>query len=167
METSWSTSKRMLPTDWNWHVASLSPPLPSLKCDNSCMGQPRVWNTFTGRISRMETSKASGFLSRQIPLSDIQQANILISNSTPPRACLTDFGFMTMVLDPGQPMSCSVGLEGGTLGFMSPELSIPSKFGTEDSIPTPEGDIYAFSSVIFQVNEQGLLYRSFLIFPRS
>ena len=77
-----------------------------------------------------------------------------MSNGTPPRACLADFGFMTMVLDPGQPMSCSASLEGGTLTFMSPELLVPSKFGMKDSIPTPEADIYAFGLVIFQAREQ-------------
>ena len=77
-----------------------------------------------------------------------------MSNHTPPRPCLADFGFVTMVLDPAQPMSCSAQLEGGTLTFMSPELLVPSKFGMKDSVPTSEGDIYAFGLVIFQVCEQ-------------
>ena len=87
-----------------------------------------------------------------------------MSNHVPPRACLADFGFMTMVLDPVQPMSCSAQLEGGTLTFMSPELLVPSKFGMKDSIPTPEGDIYAFGLVTFQVCEQDLGYRLFFYF---
>jgi len=77
-----------------------------------------------------------------------------MSNDNPPRACLADFGFMTMVLDPGQPISCSAQLEGGTAMFMSPELLVPSKFGFAESIPTPEADIYAFGLVIYQVCEQ-------------
>jgi len=84
-------------------------------------------------------------------LFNVQQANVLMSNGSPPRACLADFGFMTMVLDPGQPMSCSAQLQGGTLMFMSPELLTPSKFGSTESVPTPEGDIYAFGLVIYQV----------------
>ena len=80
-----------------------------------------------------------------------QQANILMSNDDPPRACLADFGFMTMVLDPGQPMCCSAQLEGGTVMFMSPELLVPSMFGFTESIPTPEADVYAFGLVIHQV----------------
>ena len=76
-----------------------------------------------------------------------------MSNDTPPRACLADFGFMTMVLNPSQPMSCSAQLEGGTRVFMSPELLMPSKFGMEDSVPTPEADVYAFGMVILQVRE--------------
>ena len=72
-----------------------------------------------------------------------------MSNDMPPRACLADFGFMTMVRD--DPMSDSAQLEGGTLMFMSPELLAPQNFGMKHSIPTPQSDIYAFGLVIFQV----------------
>jgi len=74
-----------------------------------------------------------------------------MSNGSPPRACLADFGFMTMVLDPSKPMSCSAQLQGGTLMFMSPELLMPSKFGSTEAVPTPEADIFAFGLVIYQV----------------
>jgi len=74
-----------------------------------------------------------------------------MSNDSPPRACLADFGFMTMVLDPNKPMSCSAQLEGGTITFMSPELLVPSVFGVKNPFPTPEADIYAFGLVILQV----------------
>ncbi|KAF9643108.1 kinase-like protein [Thelephora ganbajun] len=90
---------------------------------------------------------------------DIKGANILMSNHTPPRACLADFGFMTMVLDPHRPMSCSAQLEGGTVTFMSPELLMPSHFGIKDSVPTPQADIYAFGLVIFQVLTGELPFR--------
>ena len=85
-----------------------------------------------------------------------------MSNDTPPRACLADFGFMTMVLDPDHPMSCSAQLEGGTLMFMSPELLAPQNFGMKHSIPTPQSDVYAFGLVIFQVrgNDYGHKNRS-------
>jgi len=89
-----------------------------------------------------------------ISLSDIGQANILMTNDTPPRACLADFGFMTMVLDPNHPMSCSAQLEGGTMTFMAPELVAPTKFGLKESTPTRQADIYAFGLVIFQVYEE-------------
>jgi len=98
---------------------------------------------------------------------DFQQANILMSNDSPPRACLADFGFMTMVLDPRQPMSCSAQLEGGTVMFMSPELLVPSRFGFTESIPTPEADIYAFGLVIYQVCDHDRSTHSLLIFSRS
>ena len=84
-----------------------------------------------------------------------------MSNDMPPRACLADFGFMTMVLDPAQPMSCSARLEGGTMTFMSPELLVPSGFGLQDSVPTPEADVYALGLVIFQVCEHDRLHRPF------
>ena len=84
-----------------------------------------------------------------------------MSNDNPPRACLADFGFMTMVLDPGQPMSCSAQLEGGTMMFMPPELLVPSKFGLKVSLPTPEADIYAFGLVIYQVCERDRGYPLF------
>ena len=77
-----------------------------------------------------------------------------MSNDTPPRACLADFGFMTMVLDPKQSLSCSAQLEGGTTAFMSPELLVPSKFNSTDSVPTQKSDIYAFGLVVYQVRTQ-------------
>jgi len=82
-----------------------------------------------------------------------------MSNDTPSRACLADFGFMTMILDPVRQMACSAQLEGGTTAFMSPELLVPSKFGFQDSVPTPQADVYAFGLVIFQVCDQDREYR--------
>ncbi|KAF9647778.1 kinase-like protein [Thelephora ganbajun] len=82
---------------------------------------------------------------------DLKGTNILVSNDTPPRACLADFGFMAMVLDPNHPMSCSTELGGGTMKFMSPELLAPLTFGIKDSLPIPQADIYALGLVIFQV----------------
>jgi hypothetical protein len=105
-------------------------------------------------VSRTGTSKGSVPLGCATdPSFDIQQSHILMSNDTPPRACLTGFGLMTMVLDPNQPMPCSAQLEGGTMMFMSPELLVPSKFGRSYSVPTPETDTYAFGLVIFQVRK--------------
>ena len=75
-----------------------------------------------------------------------------MSNHNPPRACLADFGFTTMDLDPR--LSDSAGLEGGTVMFMSPELLMPGKFGCTESAPTKEADIYAFGLVIWQVCEK-------------
>lgn len=74
-----------------------------------------------------------------------------MSNDTPPRACLADLGFMTMVLDPDRPMSCSTNLNSGTLMFMLPELLAPQRFGAKNPTPTPQSDVYAFGLVIFQV----------------
>lgn len=74
-----------------------------------------------------------------------------MTNDTPPKACLADFGFTTMVLDPYNPMSSSFKLEGGTMMFMAPELLAPSKYGLKNAVPTREGDVYAFGLVILQV----------------
>jgi len=88
---------------------------------------------------------------RSIPLLTCTQANILVSNETPPRALLADFGFMMVVPEPAQPMAHSAELEGGAMTFMSPELLIPDGPGTEAAVPTLQVDIYAFGLVIFQV----------------
>ena len=85
-----------------------------------------------------------------------------MTNDTPPKACLADFGFMTMVLDPQNPMSGTT-LQGGTLAFMAPELLAPSRFGLKNANPTQEGDIYAFGLVILQVF--ALCRRCLLVFP--
>ena len=81
-----------------------------------------------------------------------------MSNDSPPRACLADFGFMAAVPDPAQQIAHSAQLEGGTMTFMAPELLIPEEFDKKDAIPTPQSDIYAFGLVVFQVREQGYGY---------
>jgi len=97
---------------------------------------------------------------------DIYQSNILMSNDTPPHACLADFGFMSVVPDPSQ-KSRSIRLESGAMTFMSPELLIPEEFGRKCAEPTPQSDIYAFGLVIFQVCRQDYRYLplSCLLFP--
>ena len=48
------------------------------------------------------------------------------------------------------------------MAFMAPELLVPWKFGREDSVPTPEADIYAFGFVVLQVSRRAHRYRSFV-----
>jgi len=84
-----------------------------------------------------------------------------MSNDSPPRACLADFGFMTAVPDPAQPIAHSAQLEGGAMTFMSPELLVPEEFGKTNAAPTPQSDIYAFGLVIFQVCGQDYGYLLF------
>ena len=79
-----------------------------------------------------------------------------MSNDSPPRACLADFGFMTMALDPDQ-----LGFGNDMTMFMSPELLVPEKFGFLESVPTPEADIYGLGLVIYQVCEHGRGYPLF------
>lgn len=125
---------------------------PCWKFDNSCMGQPRVWSTSTALTLCTEILRGCvSFRFPKISPFDLCQANILMSNDEPPRACLADFGFMTMVLDPEHPMTCSTQLDGGTLTFMSPEILAPGEFGLKNSVLTLQSDVYAFGLVIFQV----------------
>ena len=74
-----------------------------------------------------------------------------MTNDMPPRACLADFGFTTVVPDPQNQISWSPVLEGGVPVFMAPELLAPYKFGRSDLSPTQEGDVYAFGLTIIQV----------------
>ena len=107
------------------------------------------------------------FVSSQVILLDTQQTNILMSNDNPPRACLTDFGFMTIAFDFCQPMAPHMEPGGSTAMFMSPELLVPSKFGLTKSVPTPEADIYAFGLVIHQVCNHDRGYPPFTQISRS
>jgi len=102
---------------------------------------------------RMGTLKGSVSWFRNWSLFDIQQSNILISNDTPPQACIADFDFITGIPDPGQILSSSAQTEGGTLRFTAPELLVPEEFGGKGVLPTPRADIYAFGLVILQVCE--------------
>ena len=78
--------------------------------------------------------------------------NVLITNNTPPRACLADFGFSAMIHDPSLPISRNAQLDDDTFVFASPELLVSSESGMEIGlVPTQEADIYAFGMVIFQV----------------
>jgi len=86
-----------------------------------------------------------------------------MTNDTPPRACLGGFGFTTMVLEPQNAMSSSLARKGGTISFMAPEMLAPSEFGLKDSVPTQEGDVYAFGLVVLQVI--ALCHRLLLGFP--
>ena len=85
-----------------------------------------------------------------------------MSNDIPPRACLADFGFITTALDPGQELSCSAQIQGGTMKFMAPEHLVPEQRDKEAAGPTIQADIYSFGLVIFQVCVQNQGYRPFL-----
>jgi len=77
----------------------------------------------------------------------VPQSNILISDSTPPRAVLADFG-LTRVMTYSVKMSSK---EHGTTSFMAPELLLPGKFGLYKEIPSKEADIYALGMTMYQV----------------
>ena len=148
------------PTDWNWCVTSFSLcELPLMSPNNSCTGQHRVWGISMIRVSYMAIQNRSVPSDlRPVTLVDTQQANILVTNDTPPRACLADFGFTTLVFDVDHMLSYDIHMEGGTPSFLSPERIMPSEFGRVDTIPTPESDVFAFGMTIFQVFEHSRKY---------
>ena len=77
--------------------------------------------------------------------SPYSQANILINNG---RACLGDFGLLTIVLDWSTDISSR--MESGTTQWMSPELLRPGSFGLMGS-PSKESDCYALGMVMYEV----------------
>ena len=83
-----------------------------------------------------------------MPLQDLQN-NILITNETPPRACLADFGLSTLAPNAGGETATITA--GGTPLYMAPELLCPTEFGTKGGRPTQPADIYALGMVIYEV----------------
>ena len=79
------------------------------------------------------------------------QNNILITNGSPPRACLSGFGFIS---SPGQELpasEASEATEGVKWRYLAPELIHPSKFGLIHATPTSETDVYSFASLVLEV----------------
>lgn len=75
------------------------------------------------------------------------QSNILIPDSSSPRAMLTNSCFTRVTV-------VSMGLsseEQGTPSFMAPELLLPAKFGLEKGVPSKEADVYALSMTTYQI----------------
>ena len=66
------------------------------------------------------------------------------------RACLADFGLVTILSDPAS-TTMSTSAKGGTTRWMSPELLDPGQLGLKDSQPTRESDCYALGMVIYEV----------------
>ena len=78
-----------------------------------------------------------------------KQANILVDGAGIAR--VADFGLMTMTDLSTLVLSKTIISSGGTLGWMSPELLDPSRFGS-DGCPTRESDCYALGMVIYEVS---------------
>ena len=75
------------------------------------------------------------------------QANILVNDEN--RACLADFGLLTIAADQSAVTSSRVG--GGTYQWMSPELLDPGDFDLKTVRPTKSSDCYALGMVIYEV----------------
>ena len=73
----------------------------------------------------------------------------MVTNETPARACLADFGLST--LTPGALGETTTDTAGGTRLYMAPELLAPEKFGKKKCRPTQPADIYAFGTVIYEI----------------
>ncbi|KAF9789234.1 kinase-like domain-containing protein [Thelephora terrestris] len=78
---------------------------------------------------------------------DIKGPNVLIADTTPPRAILADLGFTRVSTISAKASSA----EDGTVSFMAPELLAPPKFGLDKGVPSKEADIYALGMTVYQV----------------
>ncbi|KAF9647925.1 kinase-like protein [Thelephora ganbajun] len=76
---------------------------------------------------------------------DIKPPNILISDSTPPRAMLADFGFTRVTT-----ISAKMSSEEGPMAFIAPEL-LSTRLGLDRAVPSKEADIFALAMTIYQV----------------
>ena len=76
------------------------------------------------------------------------KANILIDQAGRPR--LADFGLLTIIMDPTNPLTPSSHTQGGSARWMSPELLAPKQFGLNNSRPTEHSDCYALAMVIYE-----------------
>ena len=72
------------------------------------------------------------------------------------KACLADFGLMSIVLDPETTdITSSTGdATKGTHRWMGPELFYPKEFGLPKFQLTKESDCYAFGMVIYEVSSR-------------
>jgi len=77
------------------------------------------------------------------------KANVLIDESGDAR--LVDFGLLAIVSDLPQPTFSNTLAMAGTIGWTSPELIYPEKFGMKDSQPTKGSDCYALGMTILEV----------------
>ena len=79
----------------------------------------------------------------------MEQTNILVDGAGIAR--VADFGLMTMTDLSTVVLSKTVVFSGGTLGWMSPELLDPPRFGSE-GCPTRASDCYALGMVIYEAS---------------
>ena len=75
-------------------------------------------------------------------LNELSQPNILINNEKPPRACIADFGLCAIA--PTASFGPTKAGDGGTFGYMAPEL-------LEGAKASKEADMYAFGMVVYEV----------------
>ena len=105
-------------------------------------------------VSKWSTGTSKGYVLERLYRSSGSsltrlKANILIDDKG--RACLADFGLLTMISDHMNLLSSISHVEGGTAQWMSPELHDPDRFAMKDGRPTTESDCYALGMVIYEV----------------
>jgi serine/threonine protein kinase len=76
------------------------------------------------------------------------KANILVDGHG--RACLADFGLVTIISDIVNSVTIA-SQNGGTIRWMSPELLDPDRLGLKESQPTERSDCYALGMVVLEV----------------
>lgn len=98
----------------------------------------------------METSRGYVFITgiTLLSLKTTFKANVLVDETG--NARLADFGLLTIISDPANPISSSSNTRGGTVRWMSPELIAPEQFGFKKSCPTMSSDCYALGMVIYE-----------------
>ena len=87
------------------------------------------------------------------------EANVLIDQHG--HARLADFGILTIVSDPENPMTSSSTTNVGMIRWMSPELIDPDQFGVGTSRPTIASDCYALGMVILEALTGEIPYKRF------
>jgi len=65
-------------------------------------------------------------------------------------ARLADLGLLTIISDPGNLLSSSSYIQGGTVRWMGPELIAPQDFGFKNGRPTKSSDCYSLGMVIYE-----------------
>ena len=79
------------------------------------------------------------------------QSNVLITNESPPRACLSGFGSI-LSSDQEYPTSEAADASDGVKWrYLAPELIHPSRFGLKEATPSQEADVYAFGLLVLEV----------------
>ena len=88
---------------------------------------------------------------RYPPLTSVPgKSNILILIDQAGNARIADFGLLTIILDPANPLDSAPYTQRGMARWMSPELIDPQRFGFKDSCPTTSSDCYALGMVIYE-----------------
>ncbi|OCH87497.1 kinase-like protein [Obba rivulosa] len=80
---------------------------------------------------------------------DLKGANILVNQRR--RACLCDFGLAAFRYENRTACMPTPSVDGGTTRWMAPEIMDPEAFGLERARSSKEGDVYAFSMVMWEV----------------